>query len=242
MRSYAIGDIHGHLDQLTEAHRLIDQDRARWDDYESPVVHLGDVVDRGPDSAGVIAHLREGIAKGEPWVVLKGNHDRMMELFLHERPQRDPYLRAEFSWLSPQLGGLDTLASYGVVLGLDPLKLHADALHKVPREDVIFIASRPTSMRRGEVFFAHAGIRPGVPLDQQNESDLLWIRGDFHVDRRDHGALIVHGHTPVDAPTHYGNRVNLDSGAAFGGPLTAAVFEGRNAWILAPGGRIPLRP
>ena len=93
-----------------------------------------------------------------------------------------------------------------------------------------------------DLVLVHAGIRPGVPMAHQTRHDLCWIRDAFLDDRRDHGKLVVHGHTPVDAATHAGNRVNLDTGAAYGGPISAAVFEGRDCWILTPEGRVPLAP
>lgn len=241
MRTYAIGDIHGHLDKLIAAHERIAADRRRTGDVEAPVIHLGDLVDRGPDSRGVIEHLMEGIAAGEPWKVLKGNHDRLMSLFLRDPPQSDQRLRRDLSWISDNLGGTETLFSYGINVYAER-DLPAAARQAVPPQHAAFLESLPTSLARGDVFFAHAGIRPGIPLDVQTEDDLLWIRGEFHADTRDHGALIVHGHTPVDAPSNYGNRVNLDSGAAFGGPLTAAVFEGRDVWVLEDDGRVPLPP
>jgi serine/threonine protein phosphatase 1 len=242
IRTYAIGDIHGHLDKLVEVHRRIEADRARTGDAEAPVIHLGDLVDRGPDSAGVVETLRAGIADGQPWQVLKGNHDRLMTLFLQADPQRDPGLRLELDWLSPQLGGRQTLASYGVDTSRPPADIHRDARQRVPAAHLSFLSDLPVMIRRGPCAFVHAGIRPGVPLDRQAEDDLVWIRRDFHDDYRDHGALIVHGHTPVDAPAHYGNRVNLDSGVAFGGPLSAAVFEDHEVFILDAGGRRPLHP
>jgi serine/threonine protein phosphatase 1 len=243
MRTYAIGDIHGHLEKLIAAHGRIAADRARTGDDGAPVVHLGDLVDRGPNSAGVIGHLIAGIAAGSPWVVLKGNHDRMMTLFLQDNPARDPRLRAQFAWLDPTLGGIETLASYGVALGFHrPNEVHAAARASVPQAHVTFLAGLPTSYRRGRCLFVHAGIRPGIPLEAQSEDDLLWIRGEFHHDRRNHGALVIHGHTPVDAPEHHGNRVNLDSGAAFGGPLTAAVIEDEAVYLLTDNGREPLLP
>jgi serine/threonine protein phosphatase 1 len=242
MRTYAIGDIHGHLGLLRAAHGLIAADQARYG--TAPVVHLGDLVDRGPDSRGVIDHLCQGIASGQDWVVLKGNHDRLFSLFMRETPEADPRLRSDLSWLHPRLGGAATLESYGVhAPGDRPLSpVHRDARAAVPVGHLDFLAGLPTMHRRGAVVFVHAGIRPGVALPDQTEDDLLWIRHDFLDDLRDHGVLVVHGHTAIDAPTHYGNRVNLDSGAAYGGPLSAVVIEGTDVFHLTPSGRVPLRP
>jgi serine/threonine protein phosphatase 1 len=244
MRNYAIGDIHGHLDKLMMVHRLIAEDRALTGDAEAPVVHLGDLVDRGPDSAGVIRYLRAGIADGAPWLVLKGNHDRMMVQFLQPRPGQDPRLRADYHWAHPALGGLETMASYGVETfsGAPMSTLHDEAMRKVPREDVDFLDSLPTSLRRDRCLFVHAGIRPGIAFEAQDEEDLIWIRAEFHNDLSDHGALIVHGHTPIDRARHYGNRLNLDSGAAFGRHLTGVVIEGLKVFELTDDGRVPLRP
>jgi serine/threonine protein phosphatase 1 len=239
-RTYAIGDIHGHLDKLVEAHRRIAADRAATGDSEAPVVHLGDLVDRGPDSRGVVDFLLRGIAAAEPWVVLKGNHDRLMTMFLEADPRHDPSLRPEFSWLGDNLGGLRTLASYGVDVFGPRGGLHAAGRAAVPAAHIDFLTSLPLSFSRGACLFVHAGIRPGVPLERQSEADLLWIRREFHEDTRDHGVLVVHGHTPVEAILHHGNRVNLDSGVAFGGPLTVAVFEDREALVLEADGRRPV--
>ncbi|MFN7053431.1 MAG: metallophosphoesterase, partial [Gemmobacter sp.] len=105
MRTYAIGDIHGHLDLLKAAHALIAADRAAIGDTEAPVVHIGDLVDRGPDSRGVIDFLMQGQAMGAPWVVLKGNHDRLFTLFMADPHDSDACLRADLAWLHPRLGG-----------------------------------------------------------------------------------------------------------------------------------------
>jgi hypothetical protein len=102
--TYAIGDIHGHLNKLRDVHDLIAADK-RENGGEGVIVHIGDLVDRGPDSAGVISWLMAGLEAGEPWVVLKGNHDRMMSYYLENIPRRDQRLRAEFEWLHPRLGG-----------------------------------------------------------------------------------------------------------------------------------------
>jgi serine/threonine protein phosphatase 1 len=240
MHSYAIGDIHGHLDLLKRAHDRIALDQAKYG--AAPVVHVGDLVDRGPDSRGVIDFLREGLRDGQDWVVLKGNHDRMFAAFLGDPHWQDPGLRPDMAWLHPRIGGAATLASYGVRSALDrPLApVHAEALDIVPPEHRAFLNALPTSHVHQEAVFVHAGLRPGIALADQAENDLVWIRQPFLDDRRDHGALVVHGHTAIEMATHYGNRVNLDSGAAYGGPLSAVVIEGRHAYELTASGRMRL--
>ncbi|EEW27004.1 metallophosphoesterase family protein [Rhodobacter ferrooxidans] len=242
MHTYAIGDIHGHLDQLMRLHDRIAADQARHG--SAPIVHIGDLVDRGPDSRGVVDFLMTGFARGEDWVVLKGNHDRMFALYLTDYTAQDPGLRSEFSWLHPRLGGVQTLASYGVKnAGERPLApLAREAIAAVPASHRAFLAALPTSYQRGDAIFVHAGIRPGVALQDQTETDLVWIREPFLSDTRDHGALVVHGHTAIDTPTHYGNRLNIDSSAAYGGPLSAVVIEGRDVFHLTEAGRIAIHP
>ncbi len=242
MRAYAIGDIHGHLALLRGVHDLIADDMARHG--PAPVVHVGDLVDRGPDSRGVVDYLSKGIAEGQDWVVLKGNHDRMFTRFLRDPAEPEPGLRPDLSWLHPRLGGVETLASYGVRSAGDrPVaRVHADAVAAVPPAHLAFLNSRPAWHRIGEVLFVHAGIRPGIPIEQQSETDLVWIRAGFLDDPRDHGVLVVHGHTAIDHPTHHGNRVNIDSSAAYGGPLSAIVVEGREVFHLTPRGRVRLLP
>ncbi len=244
MQSYAIGDIHGQYDLLCAAFERIAADRAQEGSAGAPVVVLGDLVDRGPNSAGVIAHLFDRQAAGENLIVLKGNHDRMFSIFLDNPFARDPRLRAEFTWLHPRLGGPATLASYGVREPANrPLdQVQAEVLGAMPAAHRAWLAGLPGHFAHGEALFVHAGIRPGVALEAQTEDDLLWIRSDFLDDPRDHGALVVHGHTALEAPTHYGNRLNLDSSAGYGGPLSCAVIEGRRAWLLTPQGRQPLSP
>lgn len=240
MHTYAIGDIHGQIDLLRGAHALIAQDMA--DHGPAPVVHVGDLVDRGPDSAGVIELLRTGIAEGQDWIVLKGNHDRMFAGFLDDPTWRDPGLKAEHSYLHPKIGGAGTLVSYGVANPADrPVaKVHADAVAAVPQAHRDFIHARPVSFRRGECFFCHAGVRDTQPLSAQSEQDLCWIRKGFLEVEGSFGPLIVHGHTAIDRATHYGNRVNLDSSAAYGGPLSAVAIVGREVFLLTPEGRRPL--
>jgi serine/threonine protein phosphatase 1 len=243
MRSYAIGDIHGHLDKLIEVQRWIEEDKARLGDADAPVIHLGDLVDRGPDVPGVLGHLARGLSEGAPWILLKGNHDRMMWHFLQSPSQPDP-LRGDLSWLQQNVGGRESLAAYGIDVSPDrtPEQIHADARARVPAAHLDLLDALQPFHRRGGSFFCHAGIRPGVPLDQQAEDDLVWIRAQFHDDLRDHGALIVHGHTPVEQVTLYHNRLNLDTGAAYGGPLSAVVIEDGGVWQITATGRMPLSP
>ncbi|MDJ0628529.1 MAG: metallophosphoesterase [Rhodobacter sp.] len=244
MRVYAIGDVHGQLDMLTAAHARIAADREVCRDPAAPVIHLGDYCDRGPDTAGVVQFLVDGIAAGRPWRAVMGNHDRLFRDFLMDGAITDDRLRSDLNWLSWNMGGRDTLRSYGIddTGSLPSEQLHTDARTRIPEEHRQFLGKLETYIEFEDLILVHAGIRPGVPMQDQAEDDLVWIRDEFLFDTRDHGKLVVHGHTPVDTPTNYGNRVNLDTGAGYGRPLTAAVFEGRDCWVLAEGGREPLPP
>ncbi len=241
MRIYAVGDVHGQLDKLKAAHERIAADRARTGDAAAPVVHLGDLVDRGPDSRGVIEFLVRGVADGAPWIAITGNHDRAF--YRQLGPDPDPTVPFAV-WISQSMGGRATAASYDA----SPKPLSSEARNRerlaraVPDAHVRFLRDLPLWHETPDLLFVHAGIRPGLGLSEQIEEDLLWIRRDFLDDPRDHGRLIVHGHTPVDVPMHCGNRVNLDTGAGYGRALTAAVFEGRDAFILDEDGRRPLPP
>jgi serine/threonine protein phosphatase 1 len=238
MKIYAIGDIHGQLDLLKSAHDLIAKDTAQTGGV-TQVVHVGDLVDRGPDCRGVIDYLMAGIANGQNWLVLKGNHDRLFTRFLDAPLAHDDRMKREYSWLHPRIGGAATLASYGVANASDrPIApVHAEALEMVPPSHRQFLETLPTWHQSGDLVFAHAGIRPGIAMADQTEGDLLWIRHEFLDDARDHGALIIHGHTVVEIATHYGNRVNIDTGAAYGGPLTTVVIENAEVSVLTPKGR-----
>lgn len=237
---YAIGDIHGQLAELERVLSLIEADGGP----DAQIIFLGDYTDRGPDSRGVMDLLIDGQTQERNWTFLKGNHDRMFEWFMLPYPKHEAYLPVELSWLHPRLGGDTTLASYGVEMTPQSrmLKVHADALEAVPEAHMKFLHDLPLTFETADLFFAHAGIKPGVPLAAQDEEDLLWIRKEFHRDDRTHPKLIIHGHTPVDQAMHYGNRINLDSGAGYGKPLTAAVFEGADCWCLTANGRVPLTP
>jgi serine/threonine protein phosphatase 1 len=243
MRAYAIGDIHGQLDELRRVHAWIAADRARtgWD---APVVHLGDLVDRGPASAEVIDYLLRGPIDGPLWITIRGNHDFMFRLFLAGADHRDPGLNPDYTWLHDRLGGRITLASYGVDASEARalVDIWAEARARVPRAHRIFLDNLPLLYRTEAAVFVHAGIRPGVPLIAQAPQDLMWIRRGWLDDASHQGPLVIHGHTVVDAPIHYGHRVNLDAGAGYGRPLAVAAVEGRDVWLLAEDGRLPLCP
>lgn len=237
---YAVGDIHGQAGELDRVLELIEADGGRG----ARVVFLGDYADRGPDSHAVIERLIAGASEGRDWTFLMGNHDRMFSMFLHDPPLEDPHMLVELYWLHPRLGGDATLASYGVeVAGTRRVKdVHADARAAVPRAHVDFLNALAPSFETEQVFFCHAGIRPGVPLRRQTEEDLIWIRKEFHEFTQPHPKLIVHGHTPVEVATHYGNRVNLDTGAGYGKPLSACVLAEDGVFLLGSAGRVRLGP
>jgi serine/threonine protein phosphatase 1 len=242
-RIYAIGDVHGHLDKLGDAHAMIARD-IKSAGSSAPVVHLGDLTDRGPDSRKVIQFLLDGIARGDDWIVIKGNHDRLFSRYIRTGSATDDRLRSGLTWLNPRMGGDTTLRSYGVERRrLERIeKFHTRAMKAVPEAHVAFLDGLPLWHRADGMIFVHAGIRPGFPLEAQDEDDLLWIRDEFLWRLESHEALIVHGHTPVDGPTHYGNRVNLDCGAAWGNPLVPVVFEDGLCFALTSEGREPVEP
>ena len=223
MRLYAIGDVHGRNDLLGEVHQKIAADLLRRppDDYR--IIHCGDYVDRGPDSAGVIGRL-VALTETEPRIVcLRGNHEDLLLAFLV-----DPARYASV-WL--ENGGAETLASYGVGIMAgrrerEFLALGERFAEALPEAHAAFLGTLALSATFGDFFFCHAGVRPGVPLDKQDPADLTWIRDDFLWDGRDHGVVVVHGHTPVTEPEVRRNRINIDTGAVFTGRLTCLVLEG----------------
>ena len=240
MTIYAVGDIHGQIDMLHATMSLIETDGGA----DAEIVFLGDYTDRGPDSRAVIDLLIAGRDASKPWTFIKGNHDRMFEWFMQDYPKLDAYLPVELNWLNPRLGGDTTLASYGVDVTPKTrmITVHQDAIAAVPASHVGFLKSLDLSYQTDHLFFTHAGIKPDVALNDQDEEDLLWIRQEFHDHPSLHPKLVVHGHTPIDTATHYTNRINLDTGAGYGKALTAAVFEDTKAWVLTPNGRKPLTP
>ncbi|WCR11239.1 serine/threonine protein phosphatase [Paracoccus stylophorae] len=239
MRLYAIGDIHGQLDLLKAAHERVFRDGGR----DATVAHVGDLIDRGPDSRGVVDHLMQGQRAGRRWIVTRGNHDRFLPAFLRQTDWIDPGVGSAEHWVDhPGLGAAETLASYGLDPGLPRDRLLAEARRAVPAEHADFLAALPLWFLHPEGLVVHAGIRPGVDLRDQSEQDLVWIRKGFLDSDADHGPLIVHGHTALQTATHHGNRLNLDGGAAYGRPLCAVVIEGGAVHLLTDDGRVPLIP
>ncbi|MGR3635619.1 MAG: metallophosphoesterase family protein [Shimia sp.] len=237
---FAVGDIHGHLDLLDDMLARIEADGGP----DAQIVFLGDYVDRGPDSQGVIDRLRAGLAAGRNWICLKGNHDRMFEWFMEDTPRHDPHLLVDYYWLHKRLGGVQTLESYGIDVSYEDrlFAVHERAKAAVPQAHVDFLQSLHLYHQHDDLLFVHAGIKPGVPLAQQHENDLVWIRQGFIDDDTRHPWLVVHGHTALQKATHFGNRIDLDGGAAYGRPLCAALFENGKVWQLKPEGRVALEP
>lgn len=218
-RLYAIGDIHGRADLLERAIAAIHSD-VEVHGGDALTVTLGDYVDRGPASRAVIERLAANPFP-TPYVALRGNHEAMMEDFL-----ADPAVGVQWR---PQ-GGDQTLHSYGVgVPRLIAGKANVEAAERLraalPESHVAFLSSLKTSLSHGRFFLCHAGVRPGVPLANQNEHDLLWIRGEFLKSRADFGKIVVHGHTPTPEPEVLPNRINIDTGAFASGRLTCVVLE-----------------
>lgn len=220
-RVYAIGDIHGRLDLFGRLLTLIEEEQRALPAAELVVIQLGDLIDRGPDSAGVVARAMDSAGHGR-MIVLRGNHEAVMLDALRGEPG---LLR---SWLG--IGGDAALRSWGVPQeAIDTLEddaLTAIANASIPAEQIAWLAERPLSTTIGDYHFVHAGIRPGVPLDRQSPRDQIWIRGAFLGSRRAHGAIIVHGHSIARDVDERPNRIGIDTGAYFSGRLTALVLEG----------------
>ena len=225
-RVYAIGDVHGCASRLADLHRLLAEDLAS-DPVARPVlVHVGDYIDRGRDSAEVVRMLSSApVVPGMPTINLRGNHEQMMLDALTGERQRVAH------WLDNNAEA--TLRSWGTS-SRHPVAAWRAALTPL---DHAFLNGLPFYHQIDGYLFVHAGLRPGVALDQQAEDDMLWIREDFlewngTVLPEQPGLAIVHGHTPEPQPTVAANRVGIDTGAVKGGPLTCAVLEARTVRFL----------
>jgi serine/threonine protein phosphatase 1 len=224
VRIYAIGDIHGRADLLAETLARIDDDLQRRPISHAIEVYLGDYIDRGPDSKTVIDMLAVRLVENRA-VCLRGNHESLMEDFLRDPACLRPWL---------QVGGMQTLASYGVQPrpGMIETELHRRFWDAFPRAHELLLQCLRTSFCCGDFLFVHAGIRPAVPIERQDLNDLLWIRHEFLNSARDHGKLVVHGHTSVPHPDIRHNRINIDTGAWRTGTLTCIAIEGMTILVL----------
>jgi serine/threonine protein phosphatase 1 len=226
MRLYAIGDIHGRLDLLDRAIAAIEHDVQQYGP-DALTVTLGDYIDRGPDSRGVLDRLASNPFP-TPYVALKGNHEAFLAAFL-----ADPVLGQQWRLF----GGLETLRSYDVPVGRFMFGRSYDGVARrlreaLPAVHVDFLQSLKSSFSHGKYFLCHAGVRPGVPLEQQDEHDLLWIRGEFLDSDMNFGKIVVHGHTPIEQPEVLPNRINIDTAAFATGQLTCVVLDERGHRFL----------
>jgi serine/threonine protein phosphatase 1 len=235
-RVYAVGDIHGRLDLLDELLAGIeadDRDRAAKNrsNAKTILIFLGDLIDRGPSSAQVIERLRNYAPRGIRPVHLIGNHEEVLLRLIRGESQ---YLA---DWL--RFGGAECARSYGIdpkaIRRMEPSRAVRLLRDKVPANHKSFLESFVDTFQVGDYLFVHAGIRPGVELAQQNQTDLRWIRNDFLESDVEHGFVVVHGHTISDEVQVRANRIGLDTGAYRSGVLTALGLEDGKRWFLQTG-------
>ncbi len=212
-RVYAVGDVHGHAEPLAALHTAIRDDLRQRPVADARLVHLGDYLGNGPDSAGVIAQLAAGDRDGLRTVNLAGDHEQMLlDALDGDRAAATDFLVA---------GGEAALRSWK----LDPATPREDWADALPASHVAFLRGLGVRHRTGGYLFVHAGIRPGVPIAKQSRDDLQRIRHPFLHTERDHGVVVVHGHTSGPVPVVLPNRIGIDTGVGIGGKLTCAVLE-----------------
>lgn len=220
---YAIGDIHGCANALKTLLQKVEADfyaLENWHQLHPTLIFLGDFIDRGPDSKDVIDILTTNLPNGFIPIFLRGNHEEALLDFIDD-------VSSGKTWFNH--GGLDTLASYGLPVPVIGDFTAVDELryclrHALPMSHEAFFRSTVTSYEIGDYFFSHAGINPDLPLSQQDDKSLLWIREPFLSSTKAYGACIVHGHTPVELPDRRFNRINIDTGVYASGILTCARF------------------
>jgi serine/threonine protein phosphatase 1 len=228
-RIYAIGDVHGRLDLFSKLMTLIRRDSETREPKPTKLVLIGDMVDRGPDSAELVERLYEFSAQSPDLVILQGNHEEIMIDALDGDTEALAY------WI--KFGGDATLRSWGIsqseIDGPSDILL-ARAREAIPPKLVRWLKKLPRSFQSGDFYFVHAGIKPGVPLKSQHPRDQLWIGREFLECDSDHPAIVVHGHSIVeDGPELRPNRIALDTGAYRTGRLSAVGFDGDERWVLA---------
>ena len=232
-RAYAIGDVHGRLDLLEQLIKNIkadieEQNKAISEAIESHIIFLGDLIDRGPDSKGVVEFLMSFQPDFAKVHLISGNHEESLVRALSGEPELIS------SWLDH--GGKPTALSYGVDPGAI-LYQTANAQEyilcsAIPKSHIRFLSSFSESVQFGDYFCVHAGIRPGVPIHEQDINDLRWIRGEFLDSEQDHGLVVVHGHTIVEEVVDKSNRIAVDTGAYKSGILSAICLEGKSRRVL----------
>ncbi len=234
VRVYAIGDIHGRLDLLTQLLAMIGEAEQARPAERALMVFLGDYVDRGPDSRGVIELLMTGLPPRFETFFLRGNHEEMMLRALASPDHFD-------IWAAN--GGLATARSYGVeadpgapIRHQDAARIRRELVEAVPEAHRDFMRALPVRLEAGGYLFVHAGVRPGVPMDAQNDWDCMTIRREFLDYRGDFGRIVVHGHTPGEEPDVQSNRIGIDTGAFFTDRLTALCLEERSRAFFSTGG------
>lgn len=230
VRVYAIGDIHGRLDLLDELLASIAaDDQARGNCARTQYIFLGDLIDRGPDSRGVVERLIAFSESGRDARFLMGNHE---QVFLRALEGDGRALR-----FLVRIGGRETLLSYGIseedYKVLDFEELAARAIEKVPARHLAFLGGFEDWIALGDYLFVHAGLRPGVALEEQAHSDLYWIRDEFLGHRDSFGKMVVHGHSITEEIDVRSNRIGIDTGAFASGKLTAIGLEGEERWFLS---------
>ena len=235
---YAIPDIHGQSALLDDALARVERDGGP----DARIIFLGDLVDRGPDSRAVIERVLEGQAEGRPWTVLRGNHDQMFLDFLDKGSLQFRQIKSGLSWRDRRLGGAATLASYGVTETDDTAAWQAAQERRAAGASRF--AGRAAALSRGGRSLVRACRHPprrAAPPAVTRGSPCGSARAFWSI-KSAHPWLVVHGHTALDWPQYFGNRVDLDAGAGYGRPLWPAVFEGTNGWLLSEKGRVALCP
>ena len=234
-RAYVVGDVHGRLDLLDVLLNKIEDDVRSRRRCRISIVFLGDLIDRGPDSAGVVERLRCYRPPFAKTMFVLGNHEEVM---IRAVEGDADVLR---DWL--KFGGGECVRSYGIdpmaLKRMLPVEAAATITSAVPAEHVEFLRSFADTVSFGNYVFVHAGVRPGTSLGEQSSSDLRWIREPFLTDERDHGYVVVHGHTISQGVDLRSNRIGIDTGAYRTGVLTALAIEGTERWFLQTGGAMP---
>ena len=228
---YAIGDIHGRDDLLARLHESIEREISEGEAERSvTVVYLGDYVDRGPDSRAVIDRLLKRPVKGARSIHLKGNHEDALLRFLDGE-------EGGKSWLA--IGGGATVRGYGVRLrsedneALEPAVIRDRLAQAIPPEHLAFLRGLALSHTAGDYLFVHAGIKPGLPLEDQDPKDLLWIRREFLRSRRRHEKVVIHGHSSGSEIVEKANRICVDTTAYATDRLSCVVLEGRERRFIS---------